>query len=63
MENIAARTVGFSGADLRNLVNEAVLLVGRKGKSKVEFRDFEEAQIKSCLEQKGKINSVNVTGR
>lgn len=49
MENIAARTVGFSGADLRNLVNEAALLAGRKGKSKVEFRDFEEAQDKILL--------------
>ncbi len=40
---IAARTVGFSGADLHNLVNEAALLSGRKSKGKVGFEEFEEA--------------------
>ena len=49
MEKIAARTVGFSGADLRNLVNEAALLAGRKGKSTVDSKDFEEAQDKILL--------------
>ncbi|NLG19303.1 MAG: ATP-dependent zinc metalloprotease FtsH [Fibrobacter sp.] len=49
LENIAARTVGFSGADLRNLVNEAALLAGRKGKKVVDFKDFEEAQDKILL--------------
>jgi cell division protease FtsH len=46
---IAARTVGFSGADLRNLVNEAALLAGRKGKVMVDNFDFEEAQDKILL--------------
>ena len=49
LENIAARTVGFSGADLRNLVNEAALLAGRKNKSFVDIHDFEEAQDKILL--------------
>jgi cell division protease FtsH len=49
LENIASRTVGFSGADLRNLVNEAALLAGRKAKEKVDYRDFEEAQDKILL--------------
>jgi len=49
LENIAARTVGFSGADLRNLVNEAALLAGRKNKSVVDIHDFEEAQDKILL--------------
>lgn len=44
LENIAARTVGFSGADLQNLVNHAALLVGRKQKKKVELIDFFEAR-------------------
>jgi cell division protease FtsH len=48
-ERIAAKTVGFSGAELRNLVNEAALLAGRKGKLKVDNKDFEEAQDKILL--------------
>ncbi len=40
---IAARTPGFVGADLANIVNEAALLAARTGKDKVEMSDFEEA--------------------
>ena len=40
---IAARTAGFAGADLANLVNEAALLAARKDKTAVEMADFEEA--------------------
>ena len=40
---IAARTPGFAGADLANIVNEAALLAARKDKSAVEMADFEEA--------------------
>ena len=40
---IAARTAGFAGADLANLVNEATLLAARKDKTAVEMKDFEEA--------------------
>src|SRR4051812_39367438 len=40
---IAARTAGFPGADLANLVNEAALLAARKDKTSVEPRDFDEA--------------------
>ncbi|MBD3240709.1 MAG: ATP-dependent zinc metalloprotease FtsH [Chitinivibrionales bacterium] len=43
LDIIAARTVGFSGADLHNLVNEAALLAGRKGKHKVSEAEFGEA--------------------
>jgi len=58
MTRIASRTVGFSGADLRNLVNEAALLAGRKGKNRVENKDFEEAQDKIMLgaEREDKLN-------
>jgi cell division protease FtsH len=41
--SIAARTPGFAGADLANIVNEAALLAARKGKDAVEMTDFEEA--------------------
>jgi cell division protease FtsH len=40
---IAARTAGFAGADLANLVNEAALLAARRDKLAVDRRDFEEA--------------------
>ena len=40
---IAARTAGFAGADLANLVNEAALLAARRDKVTVEMKDFDEA--------------------
>ncbi|HKI77866.1 MAG TPA: ATP-dependent zinc metalloprotease FtsH [Ignavibacteriaceae bacterium] len=49
LDNIAARTVTFSGADIKNLVNEAALLAGRKGKNKVDKEDFDEARDKILL--------------
>ncbi|MCB2184084.1 MAG: ATP-dependent zinc metalloprotease FtsH [Desulfobulbaceae bacterium] len=49
LEKIAAATVGFSGADLRNLVNEAALLAARKGKKKVDELDFDQGRDKILL--------------
>ena len=49
LENVASRTIGFSGADLHNLANEAALLAGRKGKDKVGMTEFEDAQDKILL--------------
>jgi cell division protease FtsH len=40
---IAARTAGFAGADLANLVNEAALLAARRDKTSVSMKDFDEA--------------------
>ena len=40
---IAARTAGFAGADLANLINEAALLAGRLGKDQVGVDDIDEA--------------------
>src|SRR5207248_1203355 len=43
LERIARNMVGMSGAELRNLCNEAALLATRDGKPKVEHVDFERA--------------------
>ncbi len=43
IKTIAARTAGFAGADLANLVNEAALLAARNDKTAVDSRDFESA--------------------
>ncbi len=43
LEEIARMTAGLAGADLANIVNEAALLAGRKGKKEVEQSDFVEA--------------------
>ncbi len=54
---IAARTPGFVGADLANLVNEAALLAARKGKDAVEMVDFDDAidRIIAGLEKKTRV--------
>jgi cell division protease FtsH len=41
--------VSFSGAELKNLVNEAALLAGRKNKKRVNAEDFDEARDKILL--------------
>jgi cell division protease FtsH len=43
LEAIARSMIGMTGADLRNLANEAALLATREGKSKIERIDFERA--------------------
>ena len=40
---IAKSTIGFTGADLANLLNEGALLAARKGKSLIGMEDLEEA--------------------
>jgi cell division protease FtsH len=51
---IAARTPGFAGADLANVVNEAALLAARKDRDKVLMADFMEAieRVVAGLEKK-----------
>lgn len=44
LERIAAGSIGLTGADLRNLVNEAALWATRQGKDLVEMEDFEWAR-------------------
>lgn len=48
-ERIARRTVGFSGADLANMLNEAAILAAREGKTAIDNKDLEEAATKEKL--------------
>jgi cell division protease FtsH len=43
LEAIARGMIGMTGADLRNLANEAALLATREGKSRIDRSDFERA--------------------
>jgi cell division protease FtsH len=49
LESLAGRTAGFSGADLKNLVNEAALLAARKEKKQVEAEDFDQGRDKILM--------------
>jgi cell division protease FtsH len=56
LKKIAARTPGFVGADLANIVNEAALLAARKDKTQVEMGDLDEAidRVVAGLEKKNR---------
>jgi cell division protease FtsH len=43
LESVAKVTVGFSGADIANLANEAALTAARRGHKKIDGSDFSEA--------------------
>ncbi|MEK7595649.1 MAG: ATP-dependent zinc metalloprotease FtsH [Patescibacteria group bacterium] len=48
-ERLARRTVGFSGADIENMINEAAILAASLGKKAVDEKDVEEAALKVQL--------------
>lgn len=48
-ERVAKRTVGFSGADLENMLNEAAILAARLAKKAIDMSDLEEAATKVKL--------------
>jgi cell division protease FtsH len=48
-DKVAKRTVGFSGADLENMLNEAAIYAARQGKDKINNDDIEEAAMKVKL--------------
>src|SRR5215813_7224462 len=54
---VAAKTPGFVGADLANIVNEAALLAARQGKEAVETSDFDEAieRVIAGLQKKSRV--------
>ncbi len=57
LSKLAARTPGFAGADLANLVNEAALLAARGNREAVTMADFNEAieRVLTGLEKKSRV--------
>ena len=57
LHRIAQTTVGFTGADLANLMNEAALLAAGRGKTLIGMQEIEQATLKVLVgaEKKGKI--------
>ncbi|NEQ31019.1 MAG: ATP-dependent zinc metalloprotease FtsH [Leptolyngbya sp. SIO4C5] len=57
LAKLAARTPGFAGADLANLVNEAALLAARREGDEVKMADFNEAieRVIAGLEKKSRV--------
>lgn len=48
-DSVAKRTVGFSGADLENMLNEAAILIARESRKEITADDLEEAALKVKL--------------
>ncbi|MBU0576457.1 ATP-dependent zinc metalloprotease FtsH [Patescibacteria group bacterium] len=48
-DSVAKRTVGFSGADIENMLNEAAIAVARDIRSEIKYTDIEEASLKVKL--------------
>jgi len=57
LEELAAQTAGFSGADLANLVNEAALMAARNNRQAVLMADFKEAieRVIAGLEKRSRV--------
>jgi cell division protease FtsH len=57
LDVIAARTPGFAGAELANVINEAALLAGRRGKDAVGMAELEEAvdRVSMGLERRSRV--------
>lgn len=49
LETVAAGSIGFSGAELKNLVNEAALNAARAGRDSVKEEDFDQARDKILM--------------
>jgi cell division protease FtsH len=65
LRTIAARTPGFTGADLENVVNEAALLAARREKNAVTMDELEEAIDRASmgLERKSRVMSEKEKAR
>ena len=58
-ESIAHATVGFTGADLENLLNEAALLAARTGKKAITMAEIDETALKVEVGSEKKSHKMN----
>ncbi|MBR2732610.1 MAG: ATP-dependent zinc metalloprotease FtsH [Clostridia bacterium] len=59
LESVAHATVGFTGADLENLLNEAALLAARRGKKAITMEEIDEAALKVEVGSEKKSHKMN----
>ncbi len=59
LDVIAQSTVGFTGADLENLLNEAALLAARRNKKAITMAEIEEATIKVVVGTEKKSRKIS----
>lgn len=57
-QKLAKRTVGFSGADIENMLNEAAIAATRHSQKSVEMKDLEEAALKVKLGPEKKLKQT-----
>ncbi|MEG1834741.1 MAG: ATP-dependent zinc metalloprotease FtsH [Oscillospiraceae bacterium] len=58
LRNIASQTVGFTGADLENLLNEAALLAARRKLKAITMSEIEEATMKVLIGTEKKSHKI-----
>ncbi len=49
LDKVAKKTVGFSGADLENMLNESAILAAREDRTEITMRDLDEASLKVTM--------------
>ena len=59
LHQIAATTVGFTGADLENLLNEAALLAAKRKKLAITMEEIEEATMKVVVGSEKKSRKIS----
>ena len=59
LNSIAHATVGFTGADLENLLNEAALLAARRSKKAITMEEIDEATLKVQVGSEKKSHKMN----
>ncbi|KAK4342263.1 hypothetical protein RND71_038079 [Anisodus tanguticus] len=63
LEVIAMRTPGFSGADLANLLNEAAILAGRRGKTAIASKEIDDSIDRIVAGMEGTVMSLMTDGK
>lgn len=55
LKKVAKRTVGYSGADLENVLNEAAIIAAKENKMEISYNDIEEAANRTTMGRERKI--------